>query len=125
MAGLPVTVRLLDPPLHEFLPNLPRTCRPRSSARGSRSPTTSPSSSGCSTRVDDISEENPMLGTRGCRLGILYPEIYEMQVHAILRAAKAAAEPPHPEIMIPLVDYEHEIEIMRELVGPRSATRRV
>jgi pyruvate,orthophosphate dikinase len=66
--------------------------------------------------VQDISEENPMLGTRGVRLGILYPEIYEMQVHAILRAAKAAAEPPHPEIMIPLVDYEHEIELMRELV---------
>ena len=57
-----------------------------------------------------------MLGTRGCRLGILYPEIYEMQVHAIMRAAKAAAEPPHPEIMIPLVDYEQELEIMRELV---------
>ncbi len=57
-----------------------------------------------------------MLGTRGCRLGILYPEIYEMQVHAILRAAKAAQEPPHLEIMIPLVDYEQEIEIMRELV---------
>ena len=54
-----------------------------------------------------------------CRLGILYPEIYEMQVHAILRAAKAADEPPHPEIMIPLVDYEHELEIMRELVVRR------
>ena len=57
-----------------------------------------------------------MLGTRGCRLGILYPEIYEMQVHAIMRAAKAMDEPPHPEIMIPLVDYEQEIEIMRALV---------
>jgi pyruvate,orthophosphate dikinase len=57
-----------------------------------------------------------MLGTRGVRLGILYPEIYEMQVHAIMRAAKAVEEPPHPEIMIPLVAYEHEIELMRELV---------
>ncbi len=57
-----------------------------------------------------------MLGTRGCRLGILYPEIYEMQVHAILRAAKALPEPPHLEIMIPLVDYEQEIELMRALV---------
>ena len=57
-----------------------------------------------------------MLGTRGVRLGILYPEIYEMQVHAIMLAAKAVDEPPHPEIMIPLVAYEHEIEIMRELV---------
>jgi len=57
-----------------------------------------------------------MLGTRGCRLGILFPEIYEMQVHAIFRGAKAASEPPHLEIMIPLVDYEHELELMRELV---------
>jgi pyruvate, orthophosphate dikinase len=62
-----------------------------------------------------------MLGTRGCRLGILYPEIYEMQVEAIIRAALAVPEPPHPEIMIPLVAYEHEIEILRTLVG-RVAT---
>jgi pyruvate,orthophosphate dikinase len=68
-------------------------------------------------RVDEIREENPMLGTRGVRLAILYPEIYEMQVEAIMRAAKAATEPPHPEIMIPLVNYEHELELMRELVG--------
>ena len=57
-----------------------------------------------------------MLGTRGVRLGILYPEIFEMQVQAIMRAAKAADKPPHPEIMIPLVNYEHELELMRELV---------
>lgn len=57
-----------------------------------------------------------MLGTRGCRLGILYPEIYEMQVRAIMRAAKAVEKPPHPEIMIPLVAYEHELEVLRELV---------
>jgi pyruvate,orthophosphate dikinase len=68
------------------------------------------------TRVEEIHEGNPMLGTRGVRLGILYPEIYEMQVHAIMRAAKAVDEPPHPEIMIPLVAYEHEIELARELV---------
>jgi pyruvate, orthophosphate dikinase len=68
------------------------------------------------TRVEEIHEENPMLGTRGCRLGILYPEIYEMQVKAIFGAAKAAPEPPHLEIMIPLVDYEHELRILRELV---------
>ena len=67
-------------------------------------------------RVEEIHEGNPMLGTRGVRLGILYPEIYEMQVHAIMRAAKAVDEPPHPEIMIPLVAYEHELEIARELV---------
>ena len=57
-----------------------------------------------------------MLGTRGCRLGILYPAIYEMQVQAIMRAAKVIERPPHPDIMIPLVAYEHEIELMRELV---------
>ena len=115
MKGLPVTIRLLDPPLHEFLPDLPDLAAQVERARIE-----------CTDDLEEletlleaterISEENPMLGTRGCRLGILYPEIYEMQVHAILRAAKAMDEPPHPEIMIPLVDYEHEIEIMRELV---------
>jgi pyruvate,orthophosphate dikinase len=115
MAGLPVTVRLLDPPLHEFLPNLPDLTAAVEVARIEESDDLSRLER-MLDRVQDISEENPMLGTRGCRLGILYPEIYEMQVHAILRAAKAAAQPPHPEIMIPLVDYEHEIELMRELV---------
>ena len=67
-------------------------------------------------RVEEIHEENPMLGTRGVRLGILYPEIFEMQVQAIMRAARTADKPPHPEIMIPLVNYEHELELMRELV---------
>jgi pyruvate,orthophosphate dikinase len=115
MKGLPVTIRLLDPPLHEFLPDLPDLAAQVERARIE-----------CTddledlerllARTEQISEENPMLGTRGCRLGILYPEIYEMQVHAILRAAKAMDEPPHPEIMIPLVDYEHELELMRELV---------
>jgi pyruvate, orthophosphate dikinase len=115
MAGLPVTVRLLDPPLHEFLPNLPELSAQVERARIEESDDLEELER-VLARVEEISEENPMLGTRGCRLGILYPEIYEMQVHAILRAAKAAAEPPHPEIMIPLVDYEHEIELMRELV---------
>ncbi len=115
MAGLPVTVRLLDPPLHEFLPNLPDLAAQVERARIEESDEL-PELERMLARVEDISEENPMLGTRGCRLGILYPEIYEMQVHAIFRAAKAASKPPHPEIMIPLVDYEHEIELMRELV---------
>jgi pyruvate, orthophosphate dikinase len=115
MAGLPVTVRLLDPPLHEFLPNLPDLAAQVERARIEESDEL-PDLERMLDRVEDISEENPMLGTRGCRLGILYPEIYEMQVHAIFRAAKAAPKPPHPEIMIPLVDYEHEIELMRELV---------
>jgi pyruvate,orthophosphate dikinase len=115
MAGLPVTVRLLDPPLHEFLPNLADLSAQVERARIEQTDDLADLER-VLERVVDISEENPMLGTRGCRLGILYPEIYEMQVHAIMRAAKAAAEPPHPEIMIPLVDYEQELEIMRELV---------
>jgi pyruvate, orthophosphate dikinase len=115
MAGLPVTIRLLDPPLHEFLPNLPDLAAQVEHARIEQTPDL-PELERLMSRVVEISEENPMLGTRGVRLGILYPEIYEMQVHAILRAAKHAPEPPHPEIMIPLVDYEQEIELMRELV---------
>jgi pyruvate,orthophosphate dikinase len=115
MAGLPVTIRLLDPPLHEFLPSLPDLAARIERARIEEDDELE-TLERLMARVEEISEENPMLGTRGCRLGILYPEIYEMQVHAILRAAKAAARPPHPEIMIPLVDYEHEIELMRELV---------
>ena len=115
MAGLPVTIRLLDPPLHEFLPNAEDLAGAIERARIEDAHDL-PELERMLARVREISEENPMLGTRGCRLGILYPEIYEMQVHAILRAAKAAEEPPHPEIMIPLVDYEHELEIMRSLV---------
>ncbi len=118
MAGLPVTVRLLDPPLHEFLPNAEDLAAAVERARMEHSDDLADLER-LLERVHDIAEENPMLGTRGCRLGILYPEIYEMQVHAILRAAKKAAvggRAPHPEIMIPLVDYETEIELMRELV---------
>jgi pyruvate,orthophosphate dikinase len=115
MQGLPVTIRLLDPPLHEFLPNLPEL---RANVERARIEETDDLDEleTLLTRVEEIHEGNPMLGTRGVRLGILYPEIYEMQVHAIMRAAKAVDEPPHPEIMIPLVAYEHEIELARELV---------
>ncbi len=115
MAGLPVTVRLLDPPLHEFLPNVADLSAQVERAKIEQSPKLADLEQ-VLARVHEISEENPMLGTRGCRLGILYPEIYEMQVHAILRAAKNVAQPPHPEIMIPLVGYETELQIMRELV---------
>jgi pyruvate,orthophosphate dikinase len=115
MRGLPVTIRLLDPPLHEFLPNLPelraRVERARLEEEGDLEELEA-----LLHRVEEIHEGNPMLGTRGCRLGILYPEIYEMQVEAIMRAARAVEEPPHPEIMIPLVAYEHELEILRDLV---------
>jgi pyruvate,orthophosphate dikinase len=119
MVGLPVTIRLLDPPLHEFLQNLPDLSAEVERARIECSDDLDKLEATLA-RVEEIHEENPMLGTRGCRLGILYPEIYEMQVEAIMRAAAAIVErdgdAPHPEIMIPLVDYEQELEIMRELV---------
>ena len=115
MRGLPVTIRLLDPPLHEFLPDLPELRADVERARIEQTDDLQELEL-LLTRVEDIHEGNPMLGTRGVRLGILYPEIYEMQVHAIMRAARAVDQPPHPEVMIPLVAYEHELEIMRRLV---------
>ncbi|HEX4692590.1 MAG TPA: pyruvate, phosphate dikinase [Solirubrobacteraceae bacterium] len=115
MRGLPVTIRLLDPPLHEFLKNLPDLRAQVERARIERTDDL-PQLEKTLARVEEIHEENPMLGTRGCRLGIMYPEIYEMQVRAIMRAAQAVEEPPYPEIMIPLVDYEEELRILRELV---------
>jgi pyruvate,orthophosphate dikinase len=115
MRGLPVTIRLLDPPLHEFLPDLPELRAEVERARIEGLPEL-PELERLLARVEEIHEGNPMLGTRGCRLGILYPEIYEMQVEAIVQAALAVDEPPHPEIMIPLVAYEHELEILRALV---------
>ena len=115
MRGLPVTIRLLDPPLHEFLPNLPELRAHLERARIEEADDLQELEK-LLARVEEIHEGNPMLGTRGVRLGILYPEIYEMQVHAIMRAAKAVDEPPCPEIMIPLVAYEHELEIARALV---------
>jgi pyruvate, orthophosphate dikinase len=115
MQGLPVTIRLLDPPLHEFLPNLPELRAQVERARLEQHDDLQELEQLLS-RVEEIHEGNPMLGTRGCRLGILYPEIYEMQVEAIMRAAQSVDEPPHPEIMIPLVAYEHELEILRALV---------
>src|SRR3989440_3700329 len=115
MRGLPVTIRLLDPPLHEFLPDLPELRAQVERARIEELEEL-PELERVLERVEEIHEGNPMLGTRGCRLGILYPEIYEMQVEAIVGAARSVDEPPHPEIMIPLVAYEHELEILRELV---------
>jgi pyruvate,orthophosphate dikinase len=102
MAGLPVTIRLLDPPLHEFLPSLEEAESPE-----------------MARRIRALREANPMLGTRGCRLGLLYPEIYEMQVRAIVRAALAVAErtgePPLVEIMHPLVGFAEELRRLRRL----------
>ena len=102
MAGLPVTIRLLDPPLHEFLP-------PLDEATGET----------MRKRIRALREANPMLGTRGCRLGLMYPEIYEMQVRAIIRAAVAVeertGEAPLTEIMHPLVGFSEELSRLREL----------
>jgi len=98
MAGLPVTIRLLDPPLHEFLPPLDEATDER-----------------MRSRIRALTESNPMLGTRGCRLGIQWPEIYEMQVRAIARAARAVHEQPLVEIMHPLVGFAEELRRLREL----------
>jgi pyruvate,orthophosphate dikinase len=115
MRGLPVTIRLLDPPLHEFLPNLPELRAQVERARIEQQDDLDELQE-LLARVEEIHEGNPMLGTRGARVGILYPEIYEMQVEAIFRAAQEIDQPPHPEIMIPLVAYEHELDILRQLV---------
>jgi pyruvate,orthophosphate dikinase len=102
MAGLPVTIRLLDPPLHEFLP-------PLEEAKDER----------MRERINALQETNPMLGTRGCRLGLLWPEIYEMQVRAIVRAAVAVEErtgnAPLVEIMHPLVGFAEELHRLRAI----------
>jgi pyruvate,orthophosphate dikinase len=115
MSGLPVTIRLLDPPLHEFLPSAEDLAAELEHARAEGSPEVEELEHTLE-RVHSLSETNPMLGTRGVRLGVLHPEVYEMQVRAIVRAALAVAEPPQVEIMIPLVAYEKELELMRELV---------
>ena len=113
MAGLPVTIRLLDPPLHEFLPHGEHEI-----AEVARSLGTDPVA--MTRRAAELSEANPMLGHRGCRLGITYPEIYEMQARAIFEAAVATAKEtgaaPVPEIMIPLIATRRELEITRAIV---------
>lgn len=118
MHGLPVTIRLLDPPLHEFLPERIELERELIAAQHAGQDTTALQVE--IERVDQLGEVNPMLGTRGVRLGILFPEIYEMQARAIFAAAVAVREggaaAPRLEVMIPLVDYERELELMRAVV---------
>ncbi len=110
MAGLPVTIRLLDPPLHEFLPHAEAELVEVAAALGTDLAT-------MQRRLAELSEANPMLGHRGCRLSISYPEIYEMQARAIFEGALAVeGEPPVPEIMIPLVGTLKELEITRAQV---------
>ncbi len=118
MTGFPVTIRLLDPPLHEFLPPLEEA-----------------TSDAMRERIRALHESNPMLGTRGCRLGLQFPEIYEMQVRAIVRAARAVTErtgkAPLVEIMHPLVGFREELARLRELIlaadeeGRRAALDRL
>ncbi|MFM7692707.1 MAG: pyruvate, phosphate dikinase, partial [Actinomycetota bacterium] len=119
MDGLPVTIRLLDPPLHEFLPSLLEASREVERIREHGAPGDLAAAEALLARVKELTESNPMLGTRGCRLGLLYPEIYAMQARAIVDAAlavKAAGGDPRPEIMIPLVGFAEELRRMRELV---------
>ncbi|HEY6434520.1 MAG TPA: pyruvate, phosphate dikinase [Acetobacteraceae bacterium] len=110
MAGLPVTIRLLDPPLHEFLPHGEAELAEVAEALGT-------DTESMRRRAAELAEANPMLGHRGCRLGISFPEIYEMQARAIFQAALTIADesgsPPVPEIMIPLVGIRKELEITR------------
>ena len=115
MPGRPITIRLLDPPLHEFLPDRVQLAQRVQRARDERAPELAALEQELEL-VLRLGEVNPMLGTRGCRLGIVHPEIYEMQVEAIMRAARAAAEPPKLEIMIPLVDFSGELVELRALV---------
>ncbi|MEO8091818.1 MAG: pyruvate, phosphate dikinase [bacterium] len=127
MRGLPVTVRLLDPPLHEFLPLEHFEAEVRRLEAASDDRLTS-AARDAEEIVRDLQEANPMLGTRGVRLAFLYPQIYEMQVRAVIAAAAEAAEAgdfPHVEIMIPLVAYETELRQVREhLVNVAEEARR-
>jgi pyruvate, orthophosphate dikinase len=120
MAGLPVTIRLLDPPLHEFLPNAEDVVEDLEHARNDGEDAEVARLEAQLKTVHELSEVNPMLGTRGVRLGIIHPEIFRMQVRAIMRAAHAVRErtgkAPQVEIMIPLVAYETELEYMRGMV---------
>jgi len=118
MAGLPVTIRLLDPPLHEFLPHQDVEMEEVAAALGVDMET-------IRRRGVELAEANPMLGHRGCRLGVSFPEIYEMQARAIFEGAlaveKETGNAPHPEIMIPLVATRKELEITRAQVEKIAA----
>jgi pyruvate,orthophosphate dikinase len=113
MVGLPCTIRLLDPPLHEFLPHEESEFEEVAKAAGLDVET-------LRRRAAELHEFNPMLGHRGCRLGVTYPEIYEMQARAIFEAACVVAETsgaaPVPEVMIPLVGTRRELELMKTVV---------
>ncbi len=112
MDGLPITIRLLDPPLNEFLPHTEDEMAEVARAAGT-------SLAAIKNRLAELDESNPMLGHRGCRLGITYPEIYEMQARAIFEASAEvlkAGTPVKPEIMIPLVSVKLEFDILKDLI---------
>jgi len=118
MAGLPVTIRLLDPPLHEFLPHEEEEFADVANAAGVGIEV-------LKRRAAELHEFNPMLGHRGCRLGVTYPEIYEMQARAIFEAAVDVAQKtgaaPIPEVMVPLVATRRELELMRDVIDKTAA----
>jgi pyruvate, orthophosphate dikinase len=109
MAGLPVTIRLLDPPLHEFLPTEEHDFADVAEAAGVGIET-------LKRRAAELHEFNPMLGHRGCRLGVTYPEIYEIQARAIFEAACDLEVSPIPEVMVPLVGTKRELELMKDVI---------
>jgi pyruvate, orthophosphate dikinase len=109
MAGLPVTIRLLDPPLHEFLPTEESDFAAVAEAAGVGIET-------LKRRASELHEFNPMLGHRGCRLGVTYPEIYEIQARAIFEAACDLEVSPIPEVMVPLVATKRELELMKDVI---------
>jgi pyruvate,orthophosphate dikinase len=119
MEGLPITIRLLDPPLHEFMPDRMELIEQVTEARLRGAPETG-ALEHTLDRVRALAEGNPMLGTRGVRLGLIHPEIYEMQARAIFRATRAVRErtghAPRVEVMIPLVAYAEELAMARDLV---------
>ncbi len=118
MALLPVTIRLLDPPLHEFLPHSDDEFADLAAIIGIGADT-------LKRRAEELHEFNPMLGHRGCRLGITFPEIYEMQARAIFEAAcdvaAASGDAPVPEVMVPLVATKRELEILKALIDRTAA----
>jgi pyruvate, orthophosphate dikinase len=118
MAGLPVTIRLLDPPLHEFLPHEEEEFAEVANAAGV-------GIEALKRRASELHEFNPMLGHRGCRLGVTYPEIYEMQARAIFEAAVDVAQKtgaaPIPEVMVPLVATRRELELMKDVIDKTAA----
>ena len=120
MDGLPVTIRLLDPPLHEFLPDTEELMEQVAELRARGAPAAEiERREELLRKARSLAEVNPMLGFRGCRLGLIYPEIYEMQCRAIFQATAnlvARGYSPHTEVMIPLVGHYQELKILRDMV---------